>query len=153
MAIHTIALDLEGTLISNAMSQIPRAHLREFLEFCRQTFERVVVYSAVNPKQVRMVCQKLVEMGDVPEWFGDVEIFRTRGKYKDLTAVAQNFEHVLLVDDVETYVDPKQREQWVPCEQFCRPYGPEDELLAVMEEIKRRLDNAGEEESSQEDEA
>jgi hypothetical protein len=144
-----IALDLEGTLVSNAMSQIPRAHLREFLEFCLKTFERVVIYSAVNPKQVRMVCQKLVEMGDAPEWFGNIEIFRNRGKYKDLTAVAEDFRWVLLVDDVHTYVDPKQASQWVPCEQFCRPYGPDDELLAVMEEIKRRLDNANEEDSQE----
>jgi hypothetical protein len=122
------------------MSQIPRAHLREFLNFCHGMFERVVVYSAVHPKQVRMVCQKLVEMGDVPTWFGDVEIFRNEGKYKDLTAVCPNFEQVLLVDDVHTYVDPKQGSQWVPCEMFCRPYGPDDELLAVMEEIKRRLE-------------
>lgn len=34
----TLALDLEGTLISNAVSQISRPGLYSFLEYCRNSF-------------------------------------------------------------------------------------------------------------------
>ena len=46
--IKTIALDLEGTLISNAMSQIPRPGLFSFLEECRRLVERVVMFTTVG---------------------------------------------------------------------------------------------------------
>jgi hypothetical protein len=36
-----IALDLEGTLISNAVSQFPRPGLYSFLEYCSKNFCRV----------------------------------------------------------------------------------------------------------------
>ncbi len=45
--IEVLALDLEGTLISNAMSQIARPGLRNFLEFCGRTFSRIVIYTAL----------------------------------------------------------------------------------------------------------
>ena len=41
--VEVLALDLEGTLISNAMSQIARPGLREFLEFCGDRFPRLVI--------------------------------------------------------------------------------------------------------------
>lgn len=35
------SLDLEGTLISNTISQFPRTRLLTFLEYCYQNFDRV----------------------------------------------------------------------------------------------------------------
>jgi hypothetical protein len=146
-----IAIDLEGTLVSNAVSQIPRAHLMDFLNFCHGNFERVVIYSAANYEKVRETCTRLAEEGDAPSWFAHVEVYKSNTEYKDLRYIyPANFRRVLLVDDVETYVDPKQREQWIPVEQFCQPYGPDDELLRLMDEIARRLEDVSKEENREE---
>jgi hypothetical protein len=59
----TNALDLEGTLISNAVSQFPRPGLFIFLEYCHQNFvgvasrfeTRLVIFTAVNEVRFRYV--------------------------------------------------------------------------------------------------
>ncbi len=61
-----IALDLEGTLISNASSCFVRPGLSEFLEFCRASFARVVVFTAVREPRVRFILRRLAEEGDIP---------------------------------------------------------------------------------------
>jgi hypothetical protein len=50
----TIALDLEGTLISNAVSQFPRPGLFTFLEYCHENF-RLVIFTAVNEVRFRSI--------------------------------------------------------------------------------------------------
>jgi hypothetical protein len=65
----TIALDLEETLISNAVSQFPRSGLFTFLEYCYQNFVRLVVFTAVNEVRFRSITRILAEAGDVPDWF------------------------------------------------------------------------------------
>ena len=52
--LHVLALDLEGTLISNAMSCIPRPGLFAFLEGCREMFARVVLFTAVLEARVAL---------------------------------------------------------------------------------------------------
>ena len=42
-----IALDIEGTLISNAMSQFPRPRLHDFLVSCKEITDRVVIFTTV----------------------------------------------------------------------------------------------------------
>jgi hypothetical protein len=62
----TIALDLEGTLISNAVSQFPRPGLFTFLEYCHQNFvgiasrfeNRLVIFTAVNEVRFRSIARK-----------------------------------------------------------------------------------------------
>lgn len=44
--IEVIALDLEGTLIFNAISQIPRPDLYVFLNGCREITERIVMFTS-----------------------------------------------------------------------------------------------------------
>ncbi|MGD9830135.1 MAG: hypothetical protein AB7E70_06365 [Hyphomicrobiaceae bacterium] len=51
---RVLALDLEGTLISNAMSCIPRPGLFAFLEGCREMFARVVLFAAVLEARVAL---------------------------------------------------------------------------------------------------
>jgi hypothetical protein len=51
----TIALDLEGTLISNAVSQFPRPGLFTFLEYCHKSFDRLVIFTAVNEVRFRSI--------------------------------------------------------------------------------------------------
>ena len=48
MSIRVIALDLEGTLISNAHSQIPRPVLYRFLDTCHALVGRVVMCTTVS---------------------------------------------------------------------------------------------------------
>jgi NLI interacting factor-like phosphatase len=49
----TIALDLEGTLIYNAVSQFSRPGLFTFLEYCHQNFNRLVIFTAVDEVRFR----------------------------------------------------------------------------------------------------
>jgi hypothetical protein len=55
----TIALDLEGTLISNAVSQFPRPGLFTFLEYCHQNFDRLVILTAVNEVRFRSIASAI----------------------------------------------------------------------------------------------
>lgn len=48
-----LALDLEGTLISNAVSQIPRPGLYEFLESAKSLFEGLVIFTTVPESTLR----------------------------------------------------------------------------------------------------
>lgn len=136
----TLALDLEGTLISNAMSQLPRQGLYAFMEGCAQRFERVVIFSAVRAERTRAILERLAAHEDVPGWVGAMEIVRWHGVYKALRFVdAAHPERVWLVDDLETYVLPSQREQWWPIAPFDAPYAPDDALRALLEGFDARL--------------
>jgi hypothetical protein len=46
-----LALDLEGTLISNAVSIFPRPGLYNFLEFCHDTFDKIVLFTSVSEER------------------------------------------------------------------------------------------------------
>lgn len=81
VAVHSardmvIALDLEGTLISNAVSQIPRPGLWQFLEGCRSLAVRVVIFTAVSEDRFRAIAERLVEDGLAPPWFSGIEYVR-----------------------------------------------------------------------------
>ena len=58
----TIALDVEGTLISNAVSQFSRPGLFTFLEYCHQNFDRLVLFTAVNEVRFRSISRTLAEL-------------------------------------------------------------------------------------------
>src|SRR5690606_29950088 len=64
-----LALDLEGTLISNAVSQIPRPGLFDFLTRCRDSFSRIVMFTTVSEKRFRDIAGLLVKEGFAPTWF------------------------------------------------------------------------------------
>jgi hypothetical protein len=136
-----IALDLEGTLISNAISIFPRPGLHEFLRWCYDRFERVVLFTAVNNHRARWVVQLLAEEGTAPKKFGGVEIIDWSGDYKDLRFVAKaEPDEILIVDDQERYILPEQRDQWIEIEEFVSPYEQTDEaLVGVRKRISRRL--------------
>jgi len=50
MKSYVLALDLEGTLISNAMSQIPWPGLAGFLNRCAELFPRIVMFTPLSRK-------------------------------------------------------------------------------------------------------
>jgi hypothetical protein len=142
--IKVIALDLEGTLISNAMSQFPRPGLYEFLEFCRNHFERMVIFTAVSEERTRMIARTLEENGEVPAWFSDsLEYVTWSGQYKDLKFVEGiNIQEVLLLDDQEAYIHPEQKQQWLPVKEYQAPYAEEDdELKQLIEFIKAKIES------------
>ena len=133
-----LALDLEGTLISNAMSQIPRPGLYGFLERCRVLFPRVVMFTTVKEESFRAVARLLVDEGLAPSWFSDIEYVNWTGETKDLGFISGvDPEEVLLVDDFERYVHSGQESQWLRIDYFGHPYPGNDiglsKVLAVLE--------------------
>lgn len=136
-----LALDLEGTLISNAMSQIPRPGLFTFLERCRELFPRVVMFTTVNEDRFRMIARLLVEENVAPPWFSEMEYVTWKGQTKDLACIPDaNVQKTLLVDDFEVYVHPGQELQWVKVDYFDYPYDAQDAgLLKVLDVLEQRL--------------
>jgi hypothetical protein len=142
MATPTVlALDLEGTLISNAMSQIPRPGLGAFLQRCRELFPRVVMFTTVREDRFRQIARLLVDEGIAPPWFADVEYIHWRGDTKDLSFIGDVApEETLLVDDYEIYVHPGQESQWVRIDYFAAPYDESDAAFdRVICELQARL--------------
>jgi len=139
MKIETIALDLEGTLISNAISQIPRPHLLEFLEGCKAITERVVMFTTVKEDKFRQIARLLVSEGVAPMWFETMEYIDWSGHTKDLNFIpnCNNTMFAVLVDDVEAYVATGQERQWLEIEQFASPYSDNDtELVSTLQRLQ-----------------
>ena len=135
-----LALDLEGTLISNAMSQIPRPGLFQFLNRCRELFPRVVMLTTVKEPRFRDIARLLVGEDMAPPWFADIEYVHWQGETKDLTFIpGAALEQTLLVDDFEKYVHPGQEGQWLQIDYFDYPYPPTDQglmkMLGILEEL------------------
>ncbi|MCP3674138.1 MAG: hypothetical protein GY829_06665, partial [Gammaproteobacteria bacterium] len=138
---YVIALDLEGTLLSNSMSQIPRPGLFEFLEGCKAITDRVVMYTTVKEERFRNIADLLVADGFAPEWFKNIEFVPWQGKTKDLTLIPNiDISNAVLVDDYSFYVHKGQEDQWVEIAQFGYPYPEDDkELSATLSKLKQRL--------------
>ena len=143
MTLHTLnvlALDLEGTLISNAMSQIPRPGLFAFLSRCRELFPRVVMFTTVKEERFRDIARLLVQEQVAPAWFADIEFIQWQGETKDLNFIpGAQPEQALLVDDFEKYVYPGQESQWLQIDYFDYPYEADDVGLAKMLDQLERL--------------
>lgn len=139
MHFTVLALDLEGTLISNAVSQIARPGLFNFLTRCMELVPRVVMFTTVPERRFREVAMLLVQEGQAPEWFADLEYVFWSGPTKDLNFIhGTGVREALLVDDFEAYVHPGQEQQWVLVDHFDYPYRDTDtglvEALKVLEQ-------------------
>ncbi len=138
-----LALDLEGTLISNAVSMWPRPGLFEFLEFCRKKFERIVMFTYVDDEYVRKVANILADEGTVPEWFRSIEVVSwpnaKSGRWKDLAFIPNAApEEILILDDMEDFIMPDHKSRWIAIESFEHKDPPVDrELFRVMEILER----------------
>jgi hypothetical protein len=134
-----LALDLEGTLVSNAVSQFPRPGLFEFLEGCSQLFERICIFTTVREPTFRRVAQRLVDDGFAPAWFSTIEYVNWSGKTKDLRFVPSCAENdVILVDDIQEYVHQGQEASWVRIEEFDPEVDGDRELERVLNELAKR---------------
>jgi hypothetical protein len=140
-----LALDLEGTLISNAVSQFPRPGLHAFLVFCRDHFERVYLYTAVRDAVGEAIVRTLVCENSAPEWFLDVPFVRWSHDRKDLNHIPNARPcDCLLLDDNRDYVVDDQLAQWIPIAKFEAPYSDTDrELERVQLVIFDRLAQGG----------
>lgn len=141
--VHTLALDLEGTLISNAMSQFPRYGLYDFLTTCESLFgmDNIVIFTTVKEALFREIAIRLYGESIVPKWFTNLRYIDWTGDIKDLTFVNEDPSSVLLIDDYEGVIHPQQKEQWLKVKPFESPYEIDNELnrlLASLEKIMVR---------------
>ena len=140
LRVRVLALDLERTLISDAISAEPRPGLYRFLEFCQSRFERVVLFTCVEEPDAREILYRLSCSGHVPPEFLDrLEYVEWSGEYKDLSFVPDSVPtEVLLVDDDPGWVRPDQRDQWVAVPAWDG--GEDRELLRTRSILELRLD-------------
>lgn len=136
-----LALDLEGTLISNAISQIPRPGLYPFLEHIQAQFDQLMMYTTVPEERFRSIATLLVREGSAPSWFAALHYICWSGKTKDLLQASPRLGEALLLDDHKPYVHPGQEHLWVPIPLFGSPYPPSDDGLNIA--LRRLLVRIG----------
>lgn len=140
MKAAVLALDLEGTLISNAMSQIPRSGLYAFLLRCRELFPRIVMFTTVSEEKFRAIATLLVNEGFAPGWFETIEYVHWQGNTKNLEFVPNaKIEDILLVDDFEQYIHQDQESRWIKIDCFEYPYESSDDGLEKVMIVLERL--------------
>lgn len=132
-----LALDLEGTLISNAVSQIPRPGLRDFLDYVRVSFDEVVLFTTVPRDNALRIASLLAEEEHAPGWFAEARYVEWKGPSKDLRFVSPRLGQVLLLDDHNPYVHPDQLLFWVEAPLFASPYPTDDRGLRIS---RRRIE-------------
>jgi hypothetical protein len=142
MSVRVLALDLERTLIDDALSARPRPGLLGFLAFCHERFERVALFTTVEEADARAVLRDLARRGHLPPGMLErLEYVGWSGKYKDLGLVPGAVpEAVLLVDDDGGWVRPDQRDRWVAIAGWDG--GPDRELERVRSVLEGRLAGA-----------
>lgn len=94
-----LALDLEGTLISNAISQIPRPGLYPFLEDVHGHFDQLMIFTTVPEDRFRSIAALLVREENAPRWFAEQRYVNWKGKTKDLLLASPQLGSALLLDD------------------------------------------------------
>jgi hypothetical protein len=124
--VKTLVLDIEGTLVSNAVSIFPRHELYKFLEFVKTKFDRIVVMTCLEERKFREVAHVLCVEGSAPKWFENLEwinwskfYFVDQPQlYKNLKFINEDISDIYIIDDMERYIDPDQKSQWIPIESF-----------------------------------
>lgn len=112
-------MDLEGTLLSNAVSQIPRPHLYWFLDSCKSLFERIVIFTCISESRFRKIATLLVLEGHAPLWFEKIEYIHWSGPKKDLSFIPEiSPSEALILDDLAEYILSDQTEQWIKADHF-----------------------------------
>jgi len=139
MKLDAIALDLEGTLISNAVSQFPRPGLHGFVEFCRESCRYVVIYTAVRREVCEQILSNLVAYRAAPSWFESVPYIEWDLRTKDLRNIPDvDPARCIIVDDHEGYILPEQYNQWIRVSKYAAPYDQADDELARAKAAIRR---------------
>ncbi|QFS88946.1 MULTISPECIES: NIF family HAD-type phosphatase [unclassified Marinobacter] len=135
-----LCLDLEGTLISNAISQIPRPGLYPFLEAVSEACD-LMLYTSVSSERVNVIRNLLVEEGVAPVWFPDLAVLHPTGTIKDKARCGRS--DALLLDDQAAVIAPGEEYWWVPIAEYLPPYSDYDyELVKALATIKSRLNES-----------
>jgi len=108
--VRVLALDLERTLISDALSARPRPGLFAFLDFCHRHFERIVLFTCVEQPDAWEVLDELARDGLMPvELLDRLEYVEWTGEYKDLAFILNSVpEEILFIDDDPQWIRPDQ---------------------------------------------
>ncbi|BAL95120.1 NIF family HAD-type phosphatase [Rubrivivax gelatinosus] len=137
-----LALDLEFTLISSAVSQIPRPGLFSFLKRCKELFPRIVIFTSVPEGRFREIAKTLTNESVAPDWFLEVEYISWSGATKDLRFIdGCDVEDVLLIDDLASYVHEGQEKQWIAVEAFDPRNSGDLGLGDLTAKLEQRLIN------------
>lgn len=127
-----LCLDLEGTLISNAVSQIPRPGLYDFLRQVEARFD-LMIYTSVKAKTVDEIRELLIAEKNAPSWFRDLPVIHPDKTYKPKAACGR--EDAYLLDDQEATIVPGEAEWWIPITEFTHPYSDGDRGLSYILDI------------------
>lgn len=130
-----LSLDLEGTIITNALEAQPRPGLAEFMDWCHRRFHRLFVYTCVDRRVTQEILSRLVYEGDLDHDVADrleyVEWSRGYdGARKDLRRCAVPVENNVILDDHALWIVPDQRHRWVQAPDYNEP-DPTDRFLRV----------------------
>lgn len=107
-----LALDLEGTLTSNAITQIPRPGLYQFLEDVQSHFNQLMMFTTVPEERFRGIADLLSREDSAPAWFASLHYVQWTGNIKDLLFAASCLGEALLLDDHGPYIHPGQEQLW-----------------------------------------
>jgi hypothetical protein len=121
-----LCLDLEGTLISNAVSQIPRPKLHAFLEEVHDLCD-LVIYTSVSEERTRAIQKLLVSEGKVPAWFQNLDVIRPTETLKPKSATGRD--DAYLLDDQPDVVVPGEEAWWIAIDEYLPPYSDDDQAL------------------------
>jgi hypothetical protein len=121
-----LCLDLEGTLLSNAVSQIPRPGLYQFLEHSAELCD-LMIYTSVSEERASAIQKLLVSEHTAPMWFSDLDVIRPAGTLKPKSACGR--EDAFLLDDQEGVIVPREEEWWIQIPEYLPPYSDEDKAL------------------------
>ena len=144
-----VALDLEGTLISNAVSVFPRHNLRSFADSVLELADEVVLYTSVNSDYAISYLRLLTEEGHLPPGFADrIPCIAWSGPTKDLANVPGfGSDTVLLVDDQPGVIHPGQEAFWLRIDEFMPPFDQEDaeleRIAGIIQDWRQRIDSEG----------
>jgi hypothetical protein len=132
-----LCLDLEGTLISNAVSQIPRPGLHDFLERAFSLCD-LVIYTSVSEDRARAIQELLTKEAAAPIWFKNLEVIRPKGTIKHKAACGRS--DAFLLDDQPCVIAEGEESWWIAIPEFSPPYPDEDkELLSSLDRIKELI--------------
>lgn len=128
----TLALDLEGTLVTTAAHGAPRPGLRAFLDRVTALGLRLVLFTGVDPPAARAVLDTLARDGHLSAAAARLPIVAWDGRYKQLAWVTADtpdpaavvggarLHTVRLVDDTRAVVHPDEEAAWIA----IAPYDP-----------------------------
>ena len=141
MHIAVLALDLESTLVDNALHAEPRTGLADFLAYCHTRFERVALFTTVEEAVAREVIDELVANGHCPkELASRLEYVDWSGEHKDLRFILGAIpEEAVLVDDDAGWICRDQENQWIAVTPWAGT--PDNELSRVQEQLSAMLGN------------